>query len=742
MSESLTGNEALFAASSSSTAALATFIVYSVVIIALAWLSHKVLANRKFLSEYFLGSRGLGVLAFTLTYGATSASVGSFAGFPSLIYRHGWVLALWIASYMLVPLCGMGLIGKRLNQISRKTGAITVPDVLRARFESPAIGLLSTVMIAFMLLFYLIPQFKIASIIVQKLLGDVPLFNKATVALSGVKQSIPWLQGVETEYLLCLLMFAVLVVIYTTIGGFRAVVWTDVLQGFVMIFGVIVMLVLTLWHVGGLNNATNSMSRMIPPRVGTMIFEVDDPAPEKGYRVPGETWFTLPGANGELRLLRTNKTAEITAGETTSDKIPVVEIMTPEEKEETLAQFEDGVPAALPAEVTPRILVNSIVLHFQSRASDPPFDLPAKTFLMATDPVTLEPLVLKTKHVASVIPSTGQSGTIGVEEIIDPDELEKQMAKFRVGLLLPIPSDVKPELIKLRDYKHGAGKRGVYVSGPGPSLDNSLGFHPFGMAISFFFFWSLSGTGQPGNMVRLMAFDSARTLRRSLCLLTVYFGLIYFPLVVIFCCARVIEPGLDQVSDRIMPVMAFTLSEAANMPWLAGILVAAPFAAAMSTVDSFMLMISSSVVRDVYQQHVNPQASERRMRRLSFLCIVIVGIVVMIAAVKPPPLLQKMIVFTGGGLGVTFLIPMLMAMYWPRVNKPGFIAAMTIGFATYLALYAVNLLLFEKGNPLRPLGLDPLIWGFAGSLLGGIIVTLVTAPPPEHLVRKFFYRGQ
>ena len=47
------------------------------------------------------------------------------------------------------------------------------------------------------------------------------------------------------------------------------------------------------------------------------------------------------------------------------------------------------------------------------------------------------------------------------------------------------------------------------------------------------------------------------------------------------------------------------------LPWLAGLLVAAPFAAVMSTVDSFLLMISSAIVRDVYQRDINPAASEK-----------------------------------------------------------------------------------------------------------------------------------
>ena len=130
-------------------AALYTFSVYILVVFGLAWLANKLLRERSFLSEYFLGSRSLGIWAFALTFAATSASGGSFTGFPSKIYTHGWVLALWIGSYMVVPICMMGLIGKRINQVARIANSITVPDVLRDRFQSPAFGLMATALIVF-----------------------------------------------------------------------------------------------------------------------------------------------------------------------------------------------------------------------------------------------------------------------------------------------------------------------------------------------------------------------------------------------------------------------------------------------------------------------------------------------------------------------------------------------------------------------------------------------------------------
>jgi Na+/pantothenate symporter len=639
-------NSLLLGAVGTSTAALITFIAYSAVILLLAVFSSRLLAGRKFLNEYFLGSRGLGVVAFTLTLGATSASAGSFAGFPALIYAHGWILGLWIASYMITPLCAMGLLGKRMGQIARQTGSITIPDVLRARFASPALALTSTLIIAVLLTVYLVPQFKLAGIILKHLLSGSVWLDNAALWLRSLDIGIP--AGVEPDYLICLFMFSVMVVAYTAVGGFRAVVWTDVLQGFVMVVGVVIMLAVALFDVGGLGRATQRLNDMTPPRLAMATFTAES-AVEREEKISAYTCFLAKDADGVERICRTNQRVDIPIGQKQSNTVKVVIVL-------------DEADAATLRE-------------------------------------RIRPLSETTK-------------------------------------LTPLLSDEQ-------EYAYGAGKRGVYVSGPGPKKDNALGFMTLGSALSFFFFWALSGTGQPGTMVRLMAYDSVKTLKRGIASLSIYFALIYFPLVVIFCCARTIEPGIDHEPDHIMPLMAFSLSDLAGVPWLAGLLVAAPFAAAMSTVDSFMLIISSSLVRDVYQRNINPAAREKTLKRLSYGCTLLVGLAVMIAAVNPTEFMQDLIVFASGGLAVAFLIPIAMALYWPRVNKFGALASMLGGLACYLPFFVVGYIKHEKFRPIKlseTFDFDPVIWGVVASLLIGVAVTLLTPPPPQHLVRKFFYK--
>src|SRR5262249_60574192 len=105
--------------SADSAQVLVAFGCYLIGVAALGVFAHRYLSRGSFVKEYFLGNRGLGPWVLALTVAATAISGGTFMGFPSLIYTNGWGMALWIASYMVVPLISMAIFGKRINQVAR-----------------------------------------------------------------------------------------------------------------------------------------------------------------------------------------------------------------------------------------------------------------------------------------------------------------------------------------------------------------------------------------------------------------------------------------------------------------------------------------------------------------------------------------------------------------------------------------------------------------------------------------------
>ena len=749
-------------------AALTTFLIYTLAVFGLAAASNRLLRSKSFLSEYFLGSRSLGVWAFALTFAATSSSGGSFTGFPSKIYTHGWVLGLWIGSYLVVPILAMGLLGKRINHVSRISGSITIPDVLRDRFDSAAFGLLSVSMIVFFMSFNLVAQFKAGSEILKTLLQDVDTFQQGVAWVAGVTSSRGILPDVDPAYLLCLVTFAVAVVSYTTYGGFHAVVWTDVMQGIVMGAGVLLMLPLAIWQVGGLVSATEQIARMTPPRLGLANIELEVPL-EENVAV-SSPWFVLPGEDvAHPRLFRVSRTLAIPAHQRVVEHVKVVEITTPEEIERQLQRLSEANEIARIDE-TLRTLPETqiawldrsphlkgarvtLTLSKQYRFGD------QRRGVYVTGPGPDPPslprypgtLIVDVGEADAEIQVYDQNGTLEVTR--HSGEPKVVIALERGGHRLRVSSPgfaVFAEEVAIEAGDTRTVQVDLDRSGNSTAVDDfpsqqaaafSTGFLPLSLAISFFFMWGVSGAGQPSTMVRLMAFRNSATLRRGIFTVAIYYSMIYFPLVIIFCCARVMLPGMDLESDSIMPQMAVTLTENIGQGWLAGLLIAAPFAAVMSTVDSFLLLISSALVRDIYQRNINPKVSERTIRRMSYLFTLLVGAGATLGAVNPPQFLQDIIVYTGSGLAACFLGPMVFALYFPRANAIGCMSGMVAGFAAHLGMYVGGI--FVNGSffkPFRLLDFNPIIIGLFVSFATAYVAIHLTPPPPRKLVEKYFYR--
>jgi sodium/pantothenate symporter len=521
---------------------LAALILFIVASMWIGLLANRAMQSGAFMKGFFLGNRGLGAWALALT--ATVQSGGTFMGFPSLVYTHGWAVALWICGYMVVPMTGFGVLGKRLAQLSRRTGAITVPDMFRARFNSPGLGLLASLLILFYMSFMMVAQFKAGALVMK-----IAWPGTGVLALSEDAVG-----GIDKAYYVGLAIFTITVVGYTVLGGFLAAVWTDLFQSVMMLIGVMILLFLALSNTGGLEDATRQA--------------IDQTGPNFAF---------APG--------------------------------------------------------------------------------------------------------------------------YDPT---------------------------------GTGRA----------------FLPIGLAFSLFWVWVYAGVASPAGMVRIMAGKNTEVIRKSIYLLSGYNALIYIPLVIVCVCGRAIIPGLSPgETDEIMPRLA--LKTTADLPggsFVAGLILAAPFGAVMATVSSYLVVIASGLVRDVYQRFINPGAGTHELRRLSYLVMVIVGAVAVAANIRPVAYLQAIVVFSGTSSAATFCVAALMIAFWRRANVPGVAAAMITGGGTMLVLYLIGFA--SKDDPMigqvtsfRPhflLGLDPLVWGLVLSTIVGVIVTLIYPPPDAALVSKMF----
>ena len=196
--------------------------------------ANKAQGEGKFMEEYFVGSRSMNGLVLAMTIVATYTSASSFVGGPGVAYKLGlgWILL----SMIQVPTAFLtiGVLGKKFARVARKANCMTFTDFLRARYSSPLVDIISSVAILVFFMASMVAQF----------IGGARLFE----VLTG------------NSYLIGLAVFGVSVILYTTFGGFRAVVLTDTLQGVVMVIASFAILFCTVKAGGGLEHTMKSLA--------------------------------------------------------------------------------------------------------------------------------------------------------------------------------------------------------------------------------------------------------------------------------------------------------------------------------------------------------------------------------------------------------------------------------------------------------------------------------------------------
>ncbi|CDQ20929.1 sodium/pantothenate symporter [Halobacillus karajensis] len=242
-------------------------------------------------------------------------------------------------------------------------------------------------------------------------------------------------------------------------------------------------------------------------------------------------------------------------------------------------------------------------------------------------------------------------------------------------------------------------------------------------------FWILVGVGVvglPQVAVRAMSYKSSRGMHRALIIGTAVVGVIMLGMHLTGVFARPILPGIE-VGDTVMPRIAMEVLPA----WLAGIVLAAPMAAIMSTVDSLLLLVSSAIVKDVYLNYVKPEANDRTVKQLSIGVTAVIGLLVFVMAIQPPELLIWLNLFAFGGLEAAFIWPVIMGLYWKKGNASGAIASIVTGVISYI--------LFHSFMP-EAFGMHTVVLPVVLSLCAYILVSLVTVKRHAEIQARVFQK--
>ncbi|MDZ7359274.1 MAG: sodium:solute symporter family protein [candidate division KSB1 bacterium] len=164
-----------------------------------------------------------------------------------------------------------------------------------------------------------------------------------------------------------------------------------------------------------------------------------------------------------------------------------------------------------------------------------------------------------------------------------------------------------------------------------------------------------------------------------------------------------------------------------------GLMMAAAVAIILSTANTFLMIPSTNLTRDIYQRFINPQVSQEKIVQIQRLLIVVLGIVAYVVATFFKSILDMAFTaYTMVGAGVT---PALLAAFlWKRTSVAGGVASIAAGMLVTIAVTAANFILPEP-----VMETDYIIIPAAGaSIIALIVVSLLTPPPPEEKWKPFW----
>ena len=189
-------------------------------------------------SDFFIAGRGLGPIVVSLALFSSTLSGFGFVGGPGLVYSIGassfWMVVISSTGYLI----GFYLVAKRIRMVAEVRDCISLPDIVAVRYSSNTVRLLIAITIVLGVMGYLATQILAMAVVMQAILSEFASFADI---------------GIVT----CVILSSAVLIFYCVTGGIIASVYTDVVQGAIMmIAGALILVTAVSVFDGGMQEAS------------------------------------------------------------------------------------------------------------------------------------------------------------------------------------------------------------------------------------------------------------------------------------------------------------------------------------------------------------------------------------------------------------------------------------------------------------------------------------------------------
>jgi sodium/proline symporter len=245
--------------------------------------------------------------------------------------------------------------------------------------------------------------------------------------------------------------------------------------------------------------------------------------------------------------------------------------------------------------------------------------------------------------------------------------------------------------------------------------------------------WGLGYFGMPQVLLRFMAIRTSHEVKIARRVGTTWCVLALAAAVAVGLIGRALDPDMFLTASSAESVF-IGLSQLLLPAFLAGVMLSGILAATISSADSYMLIASSAIAKNLFGGLLKKDASEKQIMWVARVTMVVILIFGILVALDENSLIFDVVSYAWAGFGATFGPLVLLSLFWRRINLPGALAGMIGGGAT---VFIWHELIAPLGATWPVLGIYELLPAFIVGLVAAVVVSLLTKPPSEAITNEF-----
>ncbi|MCU0845224.1 MAG: sodium/proline symporter PutP [Spirochaetes bacterium] len=236
--------------------------------------------------------------------------------------------------------------------------------------------------------------------------------------------------------------------------------------------------------------------------------------------------------------------------------------------------------------------------------------------------------------------------------------------------------------------------------------------------------WGLGYFGQPHILTRFMGIRSGSEVPGATAIALVWVALSLAGAIAVGLIGIPLFKGLSGGNEE--KVFIYMI-DTVLAPWIRGVMLAAVLSAIMSTIDSQLLVSSSTLTEDFYRKAVKRDASEREMMIVGRVSVILISVIALLLALKPGNTILGLVAYAWAGFGAAFGPVVLAALFSRDTTWQAALAGMLTGTIVLVVWKSLGL-----GAQLYEI-----VPGFAANVVAIVIVNRFTRGAGEAARHEF-----